>query len=268
MAANTRNRREFDIYPKPGPTPGMPRVAGAPNNGAMGGRPASSSGVTSNNPMEILSSTLPVFPAPPNPNPREVPPPAPPVAGPGGEAGMVAPGPGQIPPRGTPAPAPQPKPQPSPQPQPREVPPPAPPVGPGAQPAPSPGMMPMPRGELWPQVPVAPGPTPMLDQVNPQPPPPAQFHTVPHEADLGGVVEGQEIQTPLGVGRKRGTGIADGFRLNEQGRQAYAHAKAKRVEKFGKWPLMDDPRAPQPTIEPGKIAYNPFAPPGQEWSED
>jgi hypothetical protein len=98
-------------------------------------------------------------------------------------------------------------------------------------------------------------------------PPPAQFQTVPNVEDMAGVEDGAEIQTPMGVGKKVNGDLGDEFRLSPEGKEQYRAAKVKRMASYGKWPHMDDPRAPQPNVEPGKTAYNPFAPSGQEWSK-
>jgi hypothetical protein len=95
-------------------------------------------------------------------------------------------------------------------------------------------------------------------------PPPAQFATVPSNDDMLSVADGAEIQTPLGVGRKVDGRLADGFKLSDAGKQAYTHAKTQKIAKFGAYPMSSDPNAPLPPVEPGQMAYNPFAQ-GDPW---
>lgn len=49
-------------------------------------------------------------------------------------------------------------------------------------------------------------------------------------------------------------------------RVEYGRQMAAARQKFGQTPFSGDPNAPQPDIQLGKPNYNPFAPPGMQWS--
>src|SRR5688572_29211264 len=83
--------------PRSGPRTGSQRPVGAPNAGAMGGRPVVGPGL-SNSPMERLSSEVPIASMPP---PQAATPPAAAVPGAGEGAGPGGASPGSSP---TPAP--------------------------------------------------------------------------------------------------------------------------------------------------------------------
>lgn len=242
----TRRRDDITLAPSPGQSvgtvmpgtrPGFTRPPGAPNNGAMGGRPRTGTGAATRSPMETLADDLPVADMPPGtpgapampqvaPTPGATAPMTKPVAqsGQGGDnAVSLAPTPGMPNPA---APA-------------------------TAQ---APGVQPAAAGVVQPML------TPMI-------PPPAQFATVPKDEDMATVPDGAEIQTPLGVGRKVDGRLADGFKLSDAGKVAYTHAKAQKLAKFGAHPLSHDPNAPLPPVEPGQTAYNPFAK-GDPWVVD
>lgn len=220
----------------PGTRPGFTRPPGAPNNGAMGGRPrtGTGTGAATRSPMETLADDLPVADMPPGtPGAPAMP--------------QVAPTPA------TPAPMTQPVAQ----------------SGRGGDNAvslaPTPGM-PNPAAPVTAQG-VQPAAVPVQPMLTPMIPPPAQFATVPKDEDMATVPDGAEIQTPLGVGRKIDGRLADGFKLSDAGKVAYTHAKAQKMAKFGAHPLSHDPNAPLPPVEPGQTAYNPFAK-GDPWVVD
>lgn len=249
-------RDEIQIAPmpgqvRPGTKPGFQRPAGAPNFGSMGGRPAGSGGagtgggVVSRSPMERLSEDIPVAEMPPGVGgAMQAQPAAQAQARPGSPSSPASPSSSSSMDQLTPTPA-----------------------SAASAPAPvassQPGPSTVPAGAGVGSVAPAPGVTPQLGPVNP---PPTQFATVPTPEEMVTVPEGGEIQTPLGVGTKTGGEIGDNFRLNEAGKAQYAQSKVQRMASFGTYPLANDPRAPQPPVEPGMIAFNPFAETGKEWS--
>lgn len=226
----------------PGTKPGFTQPPGVVNNGSLGGRPASGSSPSAS-PMETLPGSLPVAPmpsgAPANPVVQggQVPIAPMPPGAPNPASGATAPSadqpftaPGSVP------------------------------AGTASASAPTVSGTPQPvaQSSLMSGVP---GAAPMLTPV----PVPVTFGTVPKDEAVAHLPEGTEIQTPLGVGKKMNGRLADGFQLNDAGKAAYTHAKVQMLAKFGDHPFKGDPNSPLPPVEPGQLAYNPFAPAGQEW---
>jgi hypothetical protein len=231
----------YPTFPKPGPVEGSQRPAGAPNNGAMGGRPTSTGAGAGGSPVERMaaeaSSAPPFYPSTAPPMVADtVPTAATGVAPtPSGAAPTAAPPSGvtiNINAGGQPA-APT-----------AETTPTAP-----TQPAP-----PSAGGEMWP------------DLTQPAaPPPPAVFKQQPSVDELAKVPEGAEVQTPYGVGTKK-AGAVDRYTLTPAGQEAHKRATLAMRERFGPTPFDGDVDAPfEIPLIPGKWAFNPWAPPGREW---
>lgn len=217
---------------KPGPTQGQKRNFVAPNNGSLGGRPQTQPSMTAS-PMETLSGSLPAIVPPPQPVPTPTPAPAP-------------------------APAPQPGFGPIQQ-QPTAVSP----VAPIVQPQPPP-VVAAPQPAVPPVVPQpTAAPTGQIPQVI-APPQPANVQLPRAPQDIVPAPDGSKVTTPLGTATVSG-GVPGNYDLSPQGREAYGRAKMARVQKFGRHPWVNDPKAPQPPVEPGAPSFNPFE---GTWSED
>lgn len=246
-----------DLLVRPGPATGSSQPTGAVNNGAMGGRPRTAAAAPGGSPMERLASELPVA-TPPAPGTL-----AGPATGGFGASGAV-PAPVATPPAATGAPggitinvggAPAPG---ATAPKPGEM---WPDANAGGEMWPDFQAPQQAGGEMWPdaQAKAAPGPMPTA------PTEPITFQRLPFDDELAMVPEGSVVRTPWGEGRASGGKVRD-YNLTPAGKEAHGRAMVKRVQTFGAHPWVHDPAAPQPPIELGRPAFNPFAPEGKGWS--
>lgn len=260
--------------PKPGPQSGSQRPAGAPNNGSMGGRPPVPTGVDSS-PIERLAASI--LPIPPT---RTMPNVASPTANAGGEMWPDATMPtqgakpqqagGEMWPdaRGSGAPAPSTT---TPSGVTINI------GGAGAAPTTTPAT---PAGSPSGAAPAATSSQPTSTTANPDgsvpgagaqpsarpaPPAPVTFTRTPREDEIALVPEGAEVITPFGTGVKK-NGTVERYNLTPAGQEAHKRATLAARERFGRTPFDGDPAAPQLPIVVGGLNYNPWAPPGREWS--
>lgn len=256
--------------PKSGPREGSQRPAGAPNNGAMGGRPPVPTGVDSS-PIERLAASI--LPVPPT---RTMPNTASPTANAGGEMWPDARAGGEMWPdarqSGAPAPAPTTSPTPSSgvtiniggAAAPTTTP---------ATPAGSPSGAAPAANSSQPDAPTTTTANPdgsvpgagAQPSARPAPPAPVTFTRTPREDEIALVPEGAEVITPLGTGVKK-NGTVERYNLTPAGQEAHKRATLAARERFGRTPFDGDPAAPQLPIVVGGLNYNPWAPPGREWS--
>jgi hypothetical protein len=262
----------FPAFPKPGPKDGSSRPANAPNNGSMGGRPTEQK-PTGGSPYEKLLASI--APMPPLTSPTTMPATAPQTAGgemwPDAQGGGGQQAGGELWPNAR-APQGQPGAEPSAQ---------------GAAPAnPATGGITINVGGAGGQdaKPAAPAQAegasaaapanPAAGAVAgegqpltpPPPPPPVTFPRQPTDADLARIPDGSEVITPYGTGVKKG-GVVERYRLSPAGQEAHKRATLAARERFGRTPFDGDPAAPQWPVVIGGYNFNPWAPPGSEWTK-
>lgn len=80
-----------------------------------------------------------------------------------------------------------------------------------------------------------------------------QMDRMPSRAELATLPSGTSVQTPFGTVTPDG-----GIAFTPEGAQQYQAAVVQRRKSFGQHPFANDPSAPQPPVEPGRSAFNPF----------